>query len=285
MGSVFRDIPHQAGRELFGEILQRRDFKLERIVSFGQSTAAGTWLDQPAHEWVLLLAGRARLRMGPAQEEIALEPGDHLLIPAHTRHRVEWTDPGQRTVWLALHFRPDSREDRPAAQDGRIPERVEIIRSPRRRKTVSARLQRDVMYVRAPSAMSSRELARIVERFKRSLRRRMLKKDLNRRQDLRAVAERLNRKYFGGRLRLRHIEYVADQFRKFGCCDYRRGEIRISHHVSEMPDWVRDYVIVHELAHLVRPDHSPDFWELVNAYRYAERARGYLLARGYELQP
>ncbi|HDH81753.1 MAG TPA: M48 family peptidase, partial [Thermoplasmatales archaeon] len=73
-----------------------------------------------------------------------------------------------------------------------------------------------------------------------------------------------------------------NQGRRFGSCTPEDKKIRISDRLADMPPWVRDYVIVHELAHLIQPDHSKKFWELVNRYRYAERARGYLMAVGME---
>jgi hypothetical protein len=69
---------------------------------------------------------------------------------------------------------------------------------------------------------------------------------------------------------------------RFGSCSPSQGTIRISHRVAAMPAWVRDYVIVHELAHLVEPNHSRAFWDVVNRYTKTERARGYLIAIGME---
>ena len=79
-------------------------FRLERIVSAGQATPPGEWYDQDTHEWVALLTGGAGLRFEDEAEPRVLAPGDYLLIPAHRRHRVEWTDPEPPTVWLALHY-------------------------------------------------------------------------------------------------------------------------------------------------------------------------------------
>ncbi len=79
--------------------------RIERIVSLGHETPAGTWYDQETHEWVVLLSGRARLRFDDPPEIVVLAPGDHVHIPAHRRHRVEWTDPAEPSVWLAVHYR------------------------------------------------------------------------------------------------------------------------------------------------------------------------------------
>ena len=92
--------------EVFEELLHGGEFRLERIISTGQATSEGQWYDQDADEWVLLLSGGAGLLMEGQPQPCELRPGDAVHIPAHQRHRVEWTVPGQATVWLALHYRP-----------------------------------------------------------------------------------------------------------------------------------------------------------------------------------
>lgn len=91
--------------EVMEDILTTESFRLERIISTGQATPAGEWYDQETDEWVLLLTGEAGLRFEHEPQTIIMQPGDYLLIPAHCRHRVEWTAPGQASVWLALHYR------------------------------------------------------------------------------------------------------------------------------------------------------------------------------------
>jgi cupin 2 domain-containing protein len=76
--------------------------RIERIVSRGQVSPPGFWYDQSEDEWVALLTGRARLRLEAPDETVELGAGDHLLIRAHRRHRVEWTAPEQPTIWLAV---------------------------------------------------------------------------------------------------------------------------------------------------------------------------------------
>jgi cupin 2 domain-containing protein len=105
MKNLFAGIPEELSEELFQEILQAPHFRLERIVSRGQASPPGFWYDEPTHEWVVLLSGRAALRFAERDGLEVLKPGDYLLIPAHCRHRVEWTDPEEETVWLALHYR------------------------------------------------------------------------------------------------------------------------------------------------------------------------------------
>jgi cupin 2 domain-containing protein len=79
--------------------------RIERIVSTGQSSAPNFWYDQPDAEFVVLLAGAARLQFEPGNVSLDLKPGDWIEIPAYTRHRVEWTQAEPPTVWLAVHFR------------------------------------------------------------------------------------------------------------------------------------------------------------------------------------
>src|SRR5690606_1510214 len=95
-------------------------------------------------------------------------------------------------------------------------------------------------------------------------------------------AKELNRELFDGRLQWTSISWSDRQTTLWGSCSSVNRTIRISSRLKTVPEWVRDYVIVHELAHLEVPDHSPAFWALVNRYRLAERARGYLMALGME---
>ena len=102
--SLFAKIPAQLAEEVFKALVRTPAFTLERIVSRGHCSASGQWYDQERDEWVLVVKGRARLLFEHRAEEVMMEAGDYLLIPAHCRHRVEWTDPDQETIWLALHY-------------------------------------------------------------------------------------------------------------------------------------------------------------------------------------
>jgi len=103
--NLFGGIPSSRPDELVETLLETGAFRLERIVSIGHATPPGEWYDQERDEWVIVLSGRAGLRFADRDDVVEMRPGDHLVIPAHLRHRVEWTEPGQPTVWLALHYR------------------------------------------------------------------------------------------------------------------------------------------------------------------------------------
>ena len=107
MTNLFDAIPAEIPAEIFEVLLETDYFRLERIVSGGQATPPGKWYDQDSDEWVVLLTGSACLRFEGEPDRV-LRPGDHLLIPAHRRHRVEWTDQTRPTVWLALHYRREA---------------------------------------------------------------------------------------------------------------------------------------------------------------------------------
>lgn len=95
------------------EVLARgKDVRIERIVSTGQASPPGFWYDQPESEWVALLAGEAELRLENREQPLRLRPGDFVEIPAHCKHRVEWTAANSPTVWLAVFF-----QDSPRAAD------------------------------------------------------------------------------------------------------------------------------------------------------------------------
>jgi predicted metal-dependent hydrolase len=156
-----------------------------------------------------------------------------------------------------------------------------IIRSQKRRKTVEARIVDGVLQVRAPAHLSDAELTPIIDDLRGKLANRAQKAKLDD-GTLERRARDLNRQYFDSQLEWTSIRWVTNQSKRAGSCTPARGTIRISHRVAEMPAFVRDYVLVHELAHLLEPNHSASFWEWVNCYPKAERARGYLMGAGLE---
>jgi cupin 2 domain-containing protein len=109
-GNLFADLPAAPPPgERFDALLSRAGVKVERVVSWGHATAPGEWFDQETDEWVVLLAGAARLRVEGRTELLDLRPGDWVLLPARVRHRVEWTDPTRPSVWLAVHVAAEGR--------------------------------------------------------------------------------------------------------------------------------------------------------------------------------
>ena len=104
-GNLFADIPARLAQEQITTLMSAPDLRIERIVSRGQSSPPDFWYDQPQAEWVIVLTGAALVMFEGDSAPMRMEPGDHVHIPAHRRHRVEWTDPAQATVWLAVHHR------------------------------------------------------------------------------------------------------------------------------------------------------------------------------------
>jgi cupin 2 domain-containing protein len=104
VNNLFDDVPRSLPTERVDALLDAPAIRLERIVSTGHATPPGEWYDQDRDEWVVVLRGRARLRIEGEAQERSLGVGDHLLLRAHVRHRVEWTDPAGPTIWLALFF-------------------------------------------------------------------------------------------------------------------------------------------------------------------------------------
>jgi cupin 2 domain-containing protein len=100
--NLFTAIPTNVPGEITETMLRARSVRIERIVSRGQASPADCWYDQDEHEWVLLLQGAARLQL--EEELIELKPGDWLNLPAHCKHRVDWTTPAEPTIWLAVFY-------------------------------------------------------------------------------------------------------------------------------------------------------------------------------------
>ena len=101
----FADIPADLKDELIETILQASGFRIERIVSQGHRSKEGFWYDQSENEWLILLKGSATIRFENQSQLIKINPGDYMHIEKHVRHRVEWTDPEQETIWLAFHYK------------------------------------------------------------------------------------------------------------------------------------------------------------------------------------
>ncbi len=107
--NLFQDIPVVLHQELVQNLIDQDSFRVERIVSRGQSSPTGFWYDQEEDEWVALLAGKAQLQIEGQERMLTLLPGDTYHIPAHTKHRVAWTAPDQDTIWLAVFWNSSCR--------------------------------------------------------------------------------------------------------------------------------------------------------------------------------
>ncbi len=147
---------------------------------------------------------------------------------------------------------------------------VRITASTRRKKTVSARIVDGVLDVRVPATISAEERDRHI----RDLARRLERKQTSTEIDLRARAKKLASTY--GLPEPTTIVWSGRQNKRWGSCTPATGAIRISDRLASLPMWVLDYVIVHELAHLVHIDHGPAFHQLVARYPRADRAEGFL---------
>ncbi|AUA11394.1 M48 family metallopeptidase [Streptomyces malaysiensis subsp. malaysiensis] len=152
---------------------------------------------------------------------------------------------------------------------------VEVRRSTRRRRTVSAYREGDRTVVLIPARMSEAEEQRWVRVMLEKLAAQESKRMLGD-AELAARAEWLSEQYLGGRARPAAVRWVTNQNTRWGSCTPAEGSIRLSHRLQGMPEYVVDYVLLHELAHLLVPGHGPRFWRLLEAYPRTERARGYL---------
>jgi predicted metal-dependent hydrolase len=152
---------------------------------------------------------------------------------------------------------------------------VEVRRSARRRRTVSAYRDGDRTIVLLPARMSAAEeqrwVAVMLEKLAAQESRRMPGDD-----ELTARAARLSEQYLQGRAAPETVRWVTNQNSRWGSCTPAEASIRLSHRLQGMPEYVIDYVLLHELAHLLVPGHGPRFWRLLEGYPRTERARGFL---------
>lgn len=177
----------------------------------------------------------------------------------------------------------DPTEERPEEKPGDFPSTaqtdmpVQVIRSQRRVKTISARVTNGTLVVRIPAWMSAEEEATAVA----NMRAKVAAKRTNSRKsdaDLEQRAHVLNKQYLSGRASFTSIRWVTNQNSRWGSCTPSTQEIRLSHRLQDVPGYVLDSVIVHELVHTFISGHGPDFWEWADKAPRAERAKGYLEA-------
>lgn len=169
--------------------------------------------------------------------------------------------------------RPGTTDELVSAADAPPWDRVEVVRSRRRRRTVASEVRDGALVVWVPAWMSTAEVETWVDTMGRRHRRR----HSTERVDLESRARRLARAH--DLPRPASITWSERMERRWGSCSPADGSIRISAVLATYPDWVLDYVIVHELAHLAVAGHGPDFWALVERYPRSERAIGYLIAK------
>jgi predicted metal-dependent hydrolase len=161
------------------------------------------------------------------------------------------------------------------AGDQRARPAVEVRRSSQRRRTVSAYRDGDTVVVLIPARFTRAQESEWVETMLDRLERREQRR---RPTDSALVvrARRLSQRYLDGRVEPGSVRWVDNQQARWGSCTVDDGSIRLSTRLQGMPEWVIDYVLLHELAHLLEPGHGPDFWALLAGYPRTERARGYL---------
>ena len=152
---------------------------------------------------------------------------------------------------------------------------VEVRRSARRRRTVSAYREGDRTVVLLPAAMSADEEARwvgvMLDKLAAQESKRMLRDS-----DLAGARRSCPSSTLDGRAQPASVRWVTNQNTRWGSCTPAEGSIRLSHRLQGMPEYVVDYVLLHELSHLLVPGHGPRFWRLLEAYPRTERARGFL---------
>lgn len=158
---------------------------------------------------------------------------------------------------------------------------VEVRRSARRKRTVSAFREQGRLVVAIPATFTRAEEEQWVEKLVRRVNAREVRRELSD-EDLFTRAEALAREYLPTGVRPSSVRWVTNQNSRWGSCTPLDGSIRISHRVRNMPEWVIDYVLVHELAHLVHADHSARFWAIVDQYPRTQRARGFLEGASFQ---
>lgn len=160
-----------------------------------------------------------------------------------------------------------------------VPAHVKVIRSARRKRTVQARIEEGTVVVRIPAEMSAAEEAEAVAGILAKLEKKTSSRAVSDEELLRR-ARRLNQRWLAGRATVGSIRWVRNQHTRWGSCTVSSGDIRLSDRLREVPGYVLDAVIVHELVHTFIPGHTLEFYEWAERVPQAERARGYLEAYG-----
>lgn len=171
---------------------------------------------------------------------------------------------------------PEISQPVPTRSSGSPPP-VEVRRSARRRKTVSAFWEGGTAVVAIPARFTKAEekvwVERMVERLERDRSRRGGPRSDD---ELTTRAAELSERFLEGNARPATVRWVTNQSTRWGSCTPSERSIRLSHQLQGMPQWVVDYVLVHELAHLLVAGHTPKFWALVEGYPRMAEAKAFL---------
>ncbi len=157
---------------------------------------------------------------------------------------------------------------------------IQINRSNRRKKTIEGKIKDNTLHIYLPEGLSKKQEQRYITTIENQIKKKEQRHNLNTNGHLTERAEMLNEKYFDGQLDFT-IRFVTNQNKKYGSCTPSTKTIRLSHRIADYPQFVQDYLIVHELAHLIHPNHSKAFWDIVDDYPLVERAKGFLYAVEY----
>lgn len=174
----------------------------------------------------------------------------------------------------------------PAEKQQDDPIHVEVERDGRLRTRIHWEWSGNQVRVRVPRRTSQREIDQHVASIVEEVKRRRAQVRARADADLQALAEQINRRYFGGGIGWHSIRWVTNMRRRLGSCTNggpTDGDIRISDRIRGWPDWVIEYVVAHELAHRRHPNHSPAFWAYLQRFPHTERARGFLLGVAFQL--
>ncbi|MCL5802498.1 MAG: M48 family metallopeptidase [Candidatus Thermoplasmatota archaeon] len=159
---------------------------------------------------------------------------------------------------------------------------IVVYRSRRRRKTIQGFVKDGVIIIHLPMGLDPSEEKKHIDLIAKKLEKKNSVSQNKNQILLSELFAKFNDEFFLGRLSVNSIQFVDNQNVISGSCTPANKTIRISERMLDFPQWVLNYVVIHEMAHLVHPDHSRDFWDIVNRYRYTERARGFLMAKGME---
>ena len=171
------------------------------------------------------------------------------------------------------------------AQSNDTPITVDVVRDARLRTRIHWEWNGDHVRIRAPRRIPKRELDRHVAEIVENVKRRRAQARARADTDLEGMARKINRQHFEGELSWNSLRWVSNMKKRLGSCTIggpTDGDIRISDRVKGWPNWVIEYVVAHEMAHLKFPNHSKAFWAYLNRFPKAERARGFVIGVAFQ---